>query len=195
MSSYSPTCPNRAECACPAAVCEHEEEFQTTFNLLRRQLIAYVRRKIQGISAQDAEDLVADAMCKVAKHRLASSDSASWRRLAYKITDDLVKDYFRRSSRRRASETDLDDGEHHHAGDTRFRRPLEELVVAKENREQFKNACQLLNPKDQYILARYIAGDTFQQIAETLGLAEKTVRNRFSEAKAKLADLIAPQQR
>ena len=194
MSSYRPTCPNRNECACPAAVCEHEEAFQALFHQLWRQLMAHVRRRVVGISAQAAEDLVADALCKVAKRRLALSDSAGWRKLAYKVVNDLIADHFRWNYRNGSREIDPSDGENPSAGDTSFQRPPEQWIITKENREQFKKALQLLSEVEQYIVARYMAGDDFQQIADALGLQVKTVRNRFAEAKAKLTALLAARQ-
>jgi RNA polymerase sigma factor (sigma-70 family) len=183
-------------------VCESEEAFQALFRQLYPKLVARARCEVIDISAQDADDLAADTMCKVAKRRLALSDEEGWRRLAHKILSDEIVNYFRQQERRKARETDLDDEEHHsrahhRASDTSSRRsrPPEEWVITKENREEFEKACQLLREVDRYIVARCIAGDDFQQIADALGLSIKTVRNRYIQARARLTALLAARQR
>ena len=148
---------------------------------LRPLLLAWALRR--GLSEADAEDLVHEVL-SILTERYQSRET-EWRRLSFGIARNLLRMRYRRQRTRPSLQSaDLDIEPDAGPG------PLAELE-SREAREHFTSALSQLDPTDVHILrARFIHGESFADIAQTLGISNPAARQRFVRALLRLRESL-----
>lgn len=143
---------------------------------------------------EDARDLTQEAFVKaynnLARFRLESS-FYTW---LYRIAMNLAIDHLRKHKKRKHTEFDEQIASHDAAGglaDGHTRESPRRTVERKQLQGRILEALDKLSPDHkQIILLREIEGLSYQEIAETLEVAEGTVMSRLFYARRKLQQLL-----
>lgn len=162
------------------------------------QLVQRWQRPIQSLCARmtgdlhRAEDLAQETFARLFARRKAYEPSGRFSTFIWRIALNLCHDEFRKTSRRRESPLELDDG--HQAVDAHIadERPAPDAaLVGQERTEMVRRALlQLGEPYRTVVLLRHYEGLKFREIGEVLEIPEGTVKSRMAEAMNQLARIL-----
>jgi RNA polymerase sigma-70 factor (ECF subfamily) len=159
----------------------HPEDFRTLYQAYFQRLYTYVAYRVS--SQADAEDVTSDVFAQVVKsiHRFEYRGEGTFAAWLFRIAHNTIGKYYRRSLLRQSVSFE-------EIPDILSNELLPEQMVSE--RERFRRvhtAIQHLSKRRQEVITlRYFAGLRNQDIAEVLGLDERTVSAHLSRA---LADL------
>jgi len=152
-----------------------EEQFRLFYEVTASRLRAYIRRTCGDPAA--ADDLLQEAFLRLLRTELPEMDETGLRKYLYRIATNLIRDRFRRWSRRS--------------------RQLTETAVASEAdrglhlRTDMERILLRLRPLDRELLwLAYVEGATHEEIAEVAGLKAASVRPMLYRARRRLARLL-----
>jgi RNA polymerase sigma-70 factor (ECF subfamily) len=153
-----------------------EQAFQVFYRQTSRPLWAYVSR-VLGDRSQ-ADDILQEAYLRLLRSRPSTTDPQELRAIVYKIASNLIVDHWRRARRERPSaevvEADV---------------PVESADVAR--RVDFERVFRQLRPQERAMMwLAYVEGSDHREIAEAVGVKEKSVRVLLFRARKRLAVLL-----
>lgn len=131
------------------------------------------------VSSPDlAEDLVQETLIKAARAHTSFKGDSSLYTWLVSILINLCRDHFRKNARS-AVFSDIQDVE---VGDVREK--TEKKIERKEVVDRLMNMIDELDEKYRdVVILRYFQEMTYREIAESLNLAEGTVKSRLSQAR------------
>lgn len=151
---------------------------EAAFHALHRQtagpLRAYAARVLGSVSA--ADDIVQETYLRFLRIPAPSEDPQQLRAYLFRIASNLIADVFRRQ-KRETTVVELPE--------------REALAVDFAMRMDMARVFEQLRPRDRQLLwLAHVEGAPHREIAEALGLGERSVRVLLSRARRKLALLI-----
>lgn len=154
-----------------------EAEFHRVYKAFGRAIWSYVFR-VLGNHA-DADDLIQDTFCRYLRAPLVDKGDAEVRAYLFRIASNVLIDFLRRSTRRK---TRLQ----HSASEEASRRGPDEAL-----RFDIARAFERLKPQERSLLwLAYVEGSGHRDIAEALGVKEKSVKVLLFRARKKLSALL-----
>ena len=177
----------------PALQRGDKDAFDTVVQTYRDRLVRHAFRIVGDWHA--AEDIVQDTLLKLPAKLVGRSFLTP--RFLYGAVSEECLNYLRKRARRR--ETSLEtaagkspDGEKRPLDPMDSTPPPDELVALQAVLSELHAALERLpDDESEVIVRRYFDGRTQQKIAESLGVTDKTVRNRETRAKEKLRRWLA----
>lgn len=154
-----------------------------------RKLLGYVRRRIDAIAVQDAEDFVHDVAVTLFDRADIGSSIEHLSAYVYQALQNRIVDYFRK--RRRLDSIEVDEAE---SSKETSNVPLGFLSQAPDrNIRQMESAHDLskimdgLNEEERkLIFATEIQGETFRDLAKSQNVSMGTLLSRKSRALSKI---------
>jgi RNA polymerase sigma-70 factor (ECF subfamily) len=163
----------------PSLTMMDESSFQQFYAQTARPLWRYVHR-VSG-SAALADDILQESYFRYLRTPLPAMGKGQMRSYLFKIAARLIQDHWR-SSKREAHWTSEDP-----APDDVGQDPNK----GQSTRWEMQRAFKSLKPQERSLLwLAYVEGVEHREIAETLGLKEKSVRVLLFRARKKVAGLL-----
>lgn len=154
-----------------------EAEFQRVYRTFGRPIWSYVFRVLGNHS--DADDFLQDTFCRYLRAPLVGKDDTEIRAYLFRIASNVLIDFLRRSKRQKIRSTQAA------PGDSSRRIPDESL------RLDIARAFERLKPQERSLLwLAYVEGSGHRDIADALGVKEKSVKVLLFRARKKLAGLL-----
>lgn len=151
------------------------QSFNELYHHYLPRVYAYVAYRVD--SDQDAQDVTSETFLRVveASHKFVYHSEGSFAGWVFRIAYNLVQDYYRRQKRgvRQIPLEDL----------TEIRSDSllpEEILLSKERFAELRDLIGTLPPRRQeVVLLKFYGGLRNREIAEVLGLSEKTVASHL----------------
>ena len=160
------------------------------------QLVIPYERKLYAVclrmmaSAQDAQDALQDAMLRMWRGLQDFDERARFATWAYRVTTNACLDALRKQKKRLASSLEALQEEGYMPEDPTA--SPEDVVIQNTRRQAVQDALAELPPDARAALVlRDIQGESYEQVAEALGLTLGTAKSRIHRAREKLAGLLA----
>ena len=151
--------------------------FELFYNNTARKLRAYIYR-VCGDAAL-ADDLTQDAYCRFLRAAKPVMSDGEMKSYLFRIATNLLNDHYRRQKRERSDHL-YNAGEH---------------VTTEQGSYEMQQALGELNLQERSMLwLAYVEGENHQDIAQIMGLKEKSIRVLLFRARRRLADPARPQQ-
>jgi len=151
-----------------------EPAFDLFYKSTARPLWAYIHR-VSGDAAL-ADDILQESYYRFLRASLAGMDEAQMKSYLYKIATNLLNDYWR--NRKRELQQILEVNE----------TPATEYAAQNHD---MANAFEQLNTQQRSLLwLAYVEGNEHSEIAQILGLREKSIRVLLFRARHKLASIL-----
>ena len=153
---------------------QNPDGFRQLYQNYFPRIYAYVASRVS--TRQDAEDIVSDVFVSVieAIDRFEYRGNGSFAAWLFRIAYNEVQGHYRQTLRRSTIPLADIDIESHEL-------PQDEALSQKEQAERLRAMLQTLSPRRQEIITlRYFGELRNQEIAEVLGLNEKTVASHLS---------------
>jgi len=160
------------------------------------QLVIPYERKLYAVclrmmaSPQDAQDALQDAMLRMWRGLRDFDERARFVTWAYRVATNACLDALRKQKNRAASSLEALEEEGFLPAD---QTPSpEETVIQSSRRQAVRDALDELPPDARAaLILRDIQGESYEQVAEALGLTLGTTKSRIHRAREKLAVLLA----
>jgi RNA polymerase sigma-70 factor (ECF subfamily) len=151
-----------------------EASFSAFYAKTSRPLWSYIRR-VSG-DASLADDLLQESFCRFLSARLSDMNETQMRAYLYRIATRLMHDHWRRAKRDRRYLA-----EESWTGESQQRQDSQEL----------RHALGKLNEQERMLIwLAYAEGFAHREIAEAVGLREKSLRVLLFRARQKLSRLL-----
>lgn len=153
-----------------------EQAFQTLYRQTARPLWAYISRALDDRT--DADDILQETFLRLLRSRPATTDPGELRAILYRVASNLIIDHARRAKRERA------------------RADREEVVGASAGpdaalRLDMERTFRQLRPQARAMMwLAYVEGASHREIAEAVGVRERSVRVLLFRARKRLAALL-----
>jgi RNA polymerase sigma-70 factor (ECF subfamily) len=150
------------------------EKFEVIFQQYNSRIRHYLSKKVNPVYAEDLTQLV---FMKVLQNLHTFKEESSLFTWIFKITQNTLRNEYRRMSRVQESATELSD----------FTAIPLDYANHVEIRIDISSAVQQLSALDQQIIElRFFGGCTLLEIAEITGMRQSAVKNRYYRALEKL---------
>jgi len=160
------------------------------------RLISDYERKLYAVclrmmaSPQDAQDALQDAMLRIWRGLPEFDERARFATWAYRVTTNACLDALRKKKTRSASSLEALEEQGYLPEDPSA--SPEEIVITDSRRQAVQEALSMLSPDARAaLLLRDIQGESYESVAESLGLTLGTVKSRIHRAREKLAGILA----
>lgn len=166
--------------------------FDELMKRYKKQILAYVYKKIGKRSWEDAEDLTQVVFMKVFKALPRWEPRAKFSTWLYRIAHNVCIDYHRAKSRKTPSYSIDDEEIIYGTPSTKdvYSDP-EKVAVEKETGKMIRDAIEQLSDRQKEVFVLYhYHGLKIKEIAEVLGLAEGTVKIHQHRAVQKLREIL-----
>jgi RNA polymerase sigma-70 factor, ECF subfamily len=163
------------------------EAFRALYQHYFPRVFGYVAYRVGR--AQDAEDITAEIFMRVVEHidQFIYRGEGSFAAWLFRIAYSQVADFYRRTPGQEVSLDELPDIRGDHPSP-------DSIMMQKEKFAQLRTFIQGLSPRRQEIVTlRFYGGLRNQEIAEVLGLDERTVASHLSRALEDLQRQYAPE--
>ena len=152
----------------------NEAQFEAFYRSVAGKVWSYIYRMTGNAST--ADDLLQKTFFKFLRSNPAVENDDHLRRYVYKTATNLVFDHFRESKRHRA----IAEIEPREVRPDRF-----------EMRQDMMRVFAELKPQDRALLwLAHVEGSSHAEIAETLGVKEKSVKVMLFRARKRLGDML-----
>ncbi len=154
-----------------------EQAFHALYRETARPLWAYLSRALGDPSR--ADDILQDTYLRLLRARTAPRDPQEIRAWLYRIASNLVVDHFRRAKRERAAAAE--------------RGPIDDATGGRDValRIDMERVFGQLRPEERVMMwLAYVEGSGHREIAEAVGVKEKSVRVLLFRARKRLAALL-----
>jgi len=160
------------------------QSLESLYNAYSAKVRAYIASRVSN--AMDAEDLCSDVFVKVSEHIGAyDPGKASYGTWIYTITQNTVRDYFRRAKRN----TDMPLPEELPLAD--LHADVEADILREENLEMLADALEKLSERERdVILLRFYHELSPREVADRLQISYANARYIQSVALKKLRELL-----
>ncbi len=164
------------------------DAFEQLVSPYERRLYAVCLRMMN--SPQDAQDALQEAMLRLWRGLAEFDERAGFGTWAYRVTTNACLDALRKRKLRAAASLDALSEEGFTPVDPAA--SPEEAVVEAARRQAVHEALTELTPDARAALVlRDIQGESYERVAEALGLTLGTVKSRIHRAREKLAGILA----
>lgn len=153
-----------------------EQAFQALYRQTARPLWAYLSRSLDHQA--DADDLLQETFLRLLRSKPATSDAGELRAMLYRIACNLIIDRARRAKRERTHLERAGAAEPRTAPDAALRLDMERTF--RQLRPQARAMMWLA----------HVEGASHREIAEALGVSERSVRVLLFRARKRLAALL-----
>ena len=160
------------------------------------QLVSPYEQKLYAVclrmmaSPQDAQDALQDAMLRMWRGLRDFDERARFATWAYRVATNTCLDALRKQKARAASSLEALEEEGYLPADPAD--SPEDAVIRNTRRQAVRDALAQLPPDARAALVlRDIQGESYEQVAEALGLALGTAKSRIHRAREKLAGILA----
>lgn len=153
-----------------------EQAFEALYRQTARPLWAYISRALGGPT--HADDILQETYLRLLRAPTSARDPQQHRALLYRIASNLVVDHFRRAKRERAAAE---------------RTPIDDAAGGRDLalRIDMKRVFGQLRPEERVMMwLAYVEGSGHREIAEAVGVKEKSVRVLLFRARKRLAALL-----
>ena len=153
-----------------------EQAFQALYRLAARPLWAYISRALGDRT--HADDVLQEAFLRLLRSKPVSTDPGELRAILYRIASNLIVDHARRAKRERvrAEQTVAVDA----AADP-------DAALRMDMERVFRQ----LRPQERAMMwLAYVEGSDHREIAEAVGVKERSVRVLLFRARKRLAALL-----
>ena len=151
-----------------------EPAFDLFYESTARPLWAYIHR-VSGDAAL-ADDILQESYYRFLRASLARMDEAQMKSYLYKIATNLLNDHWRNRKRERQQILEVNE--------------TTATEYAAQNHDM-ANAFEQLNTQQRSLLwLAYVEGNEHSEIAQILGLREKSIRVLLFRARHKLASIL-----
>lgn len=124
-----------------------------------------------------AKELLQEVFFKVWEKRDALNVEISFQAYLYKVSENMVRDFFRRASR------DKKLMEHLVNAASEFYSTVEDLYISKENQSLFQRAIDELPPQRKKIFKLCkIEGKSYEEVSALLGVSTSTINDHIVKA-------------
>lgn len=164
-----------------------EQAFQALYRQTARPLLAYITRVLGG--STHADDILQEAWLRLLRSCPSTSDPAEMRALLYRIASNLMMDHFRRAKRERAAaERGWGTGPSSRLDEASVpRSPGPDAALRIDMERMFRQ----LRPQERAMMwLAYVEGSDHREIAEAVGVKERSVRVLLFRARKRLAALL-----
>lgn len=154
-----------------------EQAFHAFYRQTARPLWGYIRRALGDPS--HADDILQDTYLRLLRARTPARDPREHRAVLYKIASNLVVDHCRRAKRERAAAAE--------------RAPAGEAASGRDLalRMDMERVFGQLRPQERAMMwLAYVEGSDHREIAEAVGVKEKSVRVLLFRTRKRLAALL-----
>jgi RNA polymerase sigma-70 factor, ECF subfamily len=173
-------------CSDQPAAFEFRNRFEQLFQLYFKPLCFFCQYRF-GVSVDEAKDIVHSVYAKLFESQISFISEQSAKVYLYKLTRGTCIDLLRRESLKQHYASSLQQ-----KASTALSIESEDLVDAKQLQEDLHQALEQLPPQMKRIfeLSRE-HGLKYFEIAEALGVAQKTVETQMSRALSRLREKLA----
>lgn len=124
-----------------------------------------------------AKELLQEVFFKVWEKREALNVEVSFQAYLYRISENMVRDFFRKASR------DKKLMEHLVSAASEFYSTVEDLYISKENQGLFQKAIDELPPQRKKIFTLCkIEGKSYEEVSALLGVSTSTINDHIVKA-------------
>jgi RNA polymerase sigma-70 factor (ECF subfamily) len=159
-----------------------ERDFRIFYEETSRPLFAYLLRVARDRAF--AEDLLQESYCRLLSAKGIPQDGVHRRKYIFRIATNLMRDHWRRNK------TSREDSDSNAFLDEAFSSDDNDLSI--EMRRAFD---QLKGRERQLLWLAYVEGSSHQEIADTTGLKQGSIRLLLFRARRKLAGIIGGKTR
>ncbi|WP_167019593.1 RNA polymerase sigma factor [Chitinophaga sp. Cy-1792] len=149
--------------------------FEKIYALYRERLLGYIFKlvKIEEV----AGEVLQEVFIRVWTNRASIDKNLSFKSYIFRITENVVYDYFRKIARDRKLQTKLV------AAATSDYRHVEEDIIGKEERQLLHNVMEELPPiRRRVYQLQKLAGKSYQEIGQELNISSSTVSDHIQKA-------------
>jgi RNA polymerase sigma-70 factor (ECF subfamily) len=153
-----------------------EQAFQVLYRQMARPLWAYISRALDDRT--DADDILQETFLRLLRSRPMTTDPGELRAILYRVASNLIIDHARRAKRERARAD---------------REEAVELSVGPDAalRLDMERTFRQLRPQARVMMwLAYVEGASHREIAEAVGVRERSVRVLLFRARKRLAALL-----
>jgi RNA polymerase sigma factor (sigma-70 family) len=164
---------------------DREEQFQQLLPYYGRVVLFF---KQLGFEHEEAKDLAQDVFVRVIQSKEHYRGEAKWSYLQTIARRTASNEVRRRKANRRAGthvSMDTIDGK----PDERIV-PADEEVGRKEKKERLRLAIEKLDGKSQTLMGMYLAGDSYREMEQVLGMTENGLKTALRDLRTRLRDLV-----
>ena len=168
-----------------------QDAFDELMRRYKSKIFAYLQRSVGNY--EDAEDLTIDVFVKVYRALDTWQPKAKFSTWLYKIAANLAIDHHRAKARNPIQPWDDDEIPESRLTATDLASNPVKTVEEKERGRIIREALEQLSPQQKaaFMLCRY-EGRTIKEAAETLGIAEGTVKIHLHRAVKRLQEILRP---
>ncbi|MBM3239914.1 RNA polymerase sigma factor [Candidatus Poribacteria bacterium] len=168
-----------------------QNAFSTLMTKYKSLLFSYVRRKVGD--NDDAEDITQEVFVKVYRALPNWQPRASFQTWLYTIARNRCTDYHRARTRRQFQSLDDDEEFTLTPPATDIYSDPEKMAEESELGRIISEAIEQLSPKQKEVFRlHHYQGLQIKEIAETLGMADGSVKVHHHRAMKKLKKILAP---
>ncbi|HTL51684.1 MAG TPA: RNA polymerase sigma factor [Planctomycetota bacterium] len=166
-----------------------DQAFDDLASLLGRRAYSLALRSVAD--PYQAEDIAQEALVRLYRYAGELQDSRAVMGWFYRITLNLINDFYRKSGRRRVALTKLE--VLRQMEEQARERPLAD-IEREQIREAINRALQSIDEKHRDVfLLKEVEGRSHAEIARMLGIPEGTVWSRLSHARDRLRRILTGQ--
>jgi RNA polymerase sigma-70 factor (family 1) len=154
---------------------DHEGAFAALYQRFGQRIYTNLRNLLKDESL--AEEFLQDVFMKVWEKREQLNYEISFRAYLFRISENLVRDFFRKAARDQQLINKLI------KASTEFSADLQDDYILKEEKNLFSNAIESLPPKRKkiYTLCK-IEGRSYDEVSQLLGISNTTINDHIVKA-------------
>jgi len=164
---------------------DDKRAFEMLYKLYKVQMASNLLRFLK--SSDLAEELLQDLFLKVWEFRAQIDPERSFKSFLYRVSENMVYDFFRRASR------DLKFREELKSTYSGLYSHVEETIFQKEDNEKLSEAISLLPPqRRQVFIFCKLEGKSYKEVSELMGISTSTINNQLMLANKFLKGYLNP---
>jgi len=134
-----------------------------------------------------AEEMMQEFFLKIWENRSQIDPEKSFRAYLFRISENMVYDFFRKASRDSKLRAQLK------SNYIELYTHIEEGIFNKENKQRLSRAIELLPPQRRqiFILCK-LEGKSYKEVSELLGISPSTINNQLLQANKFLKRMLSP---
>jgi RNA polymerase sigma-70 factor (family 1) len=150
----------------------NENAFEKIYELYSPRLYGKLLKLVK--SESHAKEILQDVFMKLWEHRHSIDPEKSFRSYLFKIAENKVYDFFRRTAREKNLEAQLI------ASSTANYNVIDELITGDENLAKLQQAIELLPPQRQVVIRLCkLDGKSYKEVSELLGISVSTISDHI----------------
>ncbi|TCC98514.1 RNA polymerase sigma factor [Pedobacter hiemivivus] len=152
-----------------------ERSFSELYKIYSTRIYSNLKRLTKDDEL--AKELLQEVFFKVWEKREALNVEISFQAYLYKISENMVRDFFRKASR------DKKLMEHLINAASEMYNTVEDLYISKENQSLFQKAIDELPPQRKRIFTLCkIEGKSYDEVSQLLGISNSTINDHIVKA-------------